>query len=502
MTAPSDFVLEVDSLAKLYPNDLNDSNLSRVKLLVTKFQQLYGKMPAFIARSPGRVNLIGEHIDYSDYSVLPMALSDKDILIAVAVDDAVAGPKAVIKAANTDSQKFGSRSINVDVDAEYFPIDKTKHEWSHYFMSGVKGVLKELNIRAVKNMECLVDGNIPTGAGVSSSSAFVCCSALATMKAYNGSLTKTQLTQVAIVSERFVGVESGGMDQSASVFGMWKSALIIHFYPSLSVDYVPFPRGSEDISFVIAHTLVTADKHVTAPIHYNLRVTETRLASLFLAKLFSLNNWEQCLTLRKFHEDYVSKSELFQNASSVEDRTIKSLEEMLKVIESAFEKKDGYTLNEIASCLSIEGGEEALTKKYITLTVKAEKFQLYRRCKHVFSEALRVYQFKMLCCTPTDNVFKKLGQLMNESQESCAELFDCSCPELNELTSLALKHGAYGSRLTGAGWGGCTISLVPKNLLEPFMTSIKAEYYDKKGKEPFMFTTVPGNGAILCNKVE
>lgn len=86
--------------------------------------------------------------------------------------------------------------------------------------------------------------------------------------------------------------------------------------------------------------------------------------------------------------------------------------------------------------------------------VEASRFQLYKRAKHVFAEALRVLQFREVCSQasslPSQSVLEQLGQLMNESQESCANLYDCSCPELNELVRLSREAGAYGSRLTGA----------------------------------------------------
>lgn len=69
---------------------------------------------------------------------------------------------------------------------------------------------------------------------------------------------------------------------------------------------------------------------------------------------------------------------------------------------------------------------------------------------------------------------------MNESQTSCRDLYECSCPEIDEITDLARKNGAYGSRLTGAGWGGCTISLVHANKTESFIKAMIEQYYNTK----------------------
>jgi galactokinase len=95
------------------------------------------------------------------------------------------------------------------------------------------------------------------------------------------------------------------------------------------------------------------------------------------------------------------------------------------------------------------GPQARLTPKR---TVEATHFQLYKRAKHVFSEALRVLQFRQLSLSPPSDgnpLHEELGRLMNESQDSCRDLFECSSPELDELVKLCRESGAWGSRLTG-----------------------------------------------------
>jgi len=94
-----------------------------------------------------------------------------------------------------------------------------------------------------------------------------------------------------------------------------------------------------------------------------------------------------------------------------------------------------------------------------------------------------------------------LGRLMNESHKSCSELFDCSCPELDELVALARVSGAYGSRLTGAGWGGCTVSLVCESEVEGFKKRLKEGYPKYRGLteeelNEAVFATKPSSGAF------
>jgi galactokinase len=102
-----------------------------------------------------------------------------------------------------------------------------------------------------------------------------------------------------------------------------------------------------------------------------------------------------------------------------------------------------------------------------------------------------------------DAILEALGALMNASQKSCAELFECSCPELDELTALCRASGAYGARLTGAGWGGCAVALVAEDEVESFIQKVKegyAPYRELEGEalHEVIFATKPSSGA--CGK--
>jgi galactokinase len=149
------------------------------------------------------------------YEVLPMAVT-ADILIAVAIHPPEASSStSKIRIRNINSAKFADREFPVS-STEGVVIDASVNEWSNYFKAGLRGALALLGKRQGKDfvpagMDLLVDGTVPSGAGLSSSAAFVCASALAVMIA-NGEkkVDKTELVELAIVSERAVGVNSGG----------------------------------------------------------------------------------------------------------------------------------------------------------------------------------------------------------------------------------------------------------------------------------------------------
>lgn len=218
MATPNDPVPQTESIAEVYATDPNGTNVpsdqkQRWNDFIGRFQSLYGAQPNFVARSPGRVNIIGEHIDYNLYDVLPAALG-VDVLIAVKTVSPN-GEEASVNLANSNKSKFPARQFSVPKEGDV-EIDATSHDWVNYFKAGLRVALKFLRDRAQGgkfvpvSMEALADGNVPPGGGVSSSAAFVCSSALAVVKANGHDITRQELFDIALVSERAVGVYSGG----------------------------------------------------------------------------------------------------------------------------------------------------------------------------------------------------------------------------------------------------------------------------------------------------
>jgi galactokinase len=500
------------SLKDIYTEDAILPQTSRWETLLKTFKTNYGHSPQFVSRSPGRVNIIGEHIDYSLYSVLPMAIT-ADALLAVSTFDNSSSNSFKIKVSNVLSSKFPSHEFDIPYDD--VEIDAKVHEWTNYFKSGLRGALEVLRKKhgagfKPKSLEVLMDGTVPAGGGLSSSAAFVSASALAVMFA-NGEteVDKTQLTELAIVSERAVGVNSGGMDQSASVFSLQGSALFVSFVPSLTARPVHFPKTSPEISFVIAQSFVAADKHVTGPVCYNLRVVECSLAAAYLhaalnrsASPLPSDSGPLGISLRGFQDTY------FANSSKPFEE---QLTELIALTKTTL-PQEGYTREEIAKVIgmSVPALEERFTS---TFPIRAEKFKLQQRAIHVFSEALRVLQFMDILENPSSHLDaesgsstatfnQKLGDLMNETQESCSKIHECSCPELDELCVIARKAGSYGSRLTGAGWGGCSVHLVPADKIEAVKEAWEKDYYSKMNltaeqKEAAVVVSKPGSGSAV-----
>ena len=303
------------------------------------------------------------------------------------------------------------------------------------------------------------------------------------------------------------------MDQAASVFSLRGTALYVKFKPSLDYTTIEFPQTNPELTFVTAQSFVAADKHVTAPECYNLRVVECTLAAVFLAKIFRLkkelpkDDSPLEVSLRGFHDTY------FEEKENVEDNTKVSvadfetqLQKLIQLAEDYLPQEEGYTREEICGLIGLS--EDELHKRFMSkFPVRADRFLLRQRTLHVFNEAVRVLKFRQLLSSPPQDgkeLLRSLGDLMNETQTSCRDIYDCSCPELDELCDLARSAGAYGSRLTGAGWGGCSVHLVPKDKVDAVKKAWEEKYYLKKFPdisaeklETAVVVSKPGSGSVL-----
>ena len=442
---------------------------ARVLRVKETFVERYGTPPTMWARSPGRVNLIGEHIDYEGYGVLPMAIKH-DTLVAVAVD----GDELVV--GNT-SERYPETTFSVDPTQQ---VDVAHHTWANYFLAAYKGVYDVLGEQAPppKGLKLLVDGKVPTGAGVSSSSAFVCACALAVLGARGVSMSKSMVADFTCKCERYVGTMSGGMDQAISIMGEMGVAKLIEFNPVRASDVV-LPPGA---TFVVANSLAESNKAETAAGRYNMRTIECRLAAIVMAILAGRTKEDavRIQTLKEIEGD-LRKNPHYQDGIGAQ-RLVNVVQRLLH---------DGrYSAEEIevATGCPLEAilGNQSTSKDVMEFARTKGGYKLRDRACHVYSESARVYDFQKVCQQETgtpEQKFLALGQLMDSSHKSCSELYECSCPELEELVQDCREAGAIGSRLTGAGWGGCTVSLVKDEYVGGFIDKLRATYFAKRIKE-------------------
>ena len=430
---------------------------------VELYQQLFLSKPECLARAPGRVNIIGEHIDYCGYGVLPIAIENTITIVAGRNNN------GELKIHNSQSHKYQPFSGKMGPPSG-IAIDGVS--WYNYLLCGIKGVLEQIPPEAeLAGLNLFVSGNIPPGAGLSSSSALVCCAALAVNATLKCGLSNQDLAKVCARSERYIGTEGGGMDQAISLLAIENKAMYIQFNP-LKLEPVELPKG---ISFVVVNSCVESNKAVGN--EFNTRVAECRVAAQFLSKLQGLE-WREVRTLGQLQE-----------------RLQLSLNEMIKLVEAKLHKEP-FSREEVFGLL------ETTDEEFVKLSLGAKTkdnstFLLHQRAKHVYSEANRVRVFAEVC---SSGDVVQLGALMTESHRSCRDDYECSCQELDRICEISGKAGALGARLTGAGWGGCAVVLVEQKQAEEVMKQIKEQFFigDRAGMEgEGMFVTVPSSGATV-----
>ena len=383
--------------------------LTRAAALQMRFQDLYAS-PGRIFRAPGRVNLIGEHTDYNDGFVMPAAI---DFYTWVAI-----GPRADRKLV-LHSENI-SESAEFDLDAAPVP----RHRWTDYPF-GVAVMLERAGHR-LRGANLLILGEVPIGAGLSSSAAIEVATGYALLENSGLEVDRVELARLCQRAENdFVGMRCGIMDQFISCCGHAGQSLMLD---CRSLDYrlLPLPQ---DVSLVICNSMV---KHELASGEYNKRRAECEEGVRRLAQ-----HLPQVRALR--------------------DVTLADL--------NRFESE----LPEV----------------------------VYRRCRHVVSENARVLEAATALVGGNVGAF---GDLMAHSHRSLRDDYEVSCEELDLLVELAGEaDGTLGARMTGGGFGGCTVNLVRSPRVEDFTRSVARGYHAKTGRTPEIYVSSAAEGAAQAD---
>ncbi|KAL3659546.1 hypothetical protein V7S43_015534 [Phytophthora oleae] len=491
----------------------DDEASKKLLQVVETFEDRFGRPPVGVARSPGRVNLIGEHVDYEGYAVLPMAI-EQSVYVAFSVITSNSGNEGLktLNVINAQPQyKAVTMSIDQNEEEMIGKLEQEKSKWAKYVLCGVLGLrddYPELFEGETKTLQMLVDGNIPAGCGLSSSSALVVATALAASSALQRSeqelLPRQELAELCCRAEHRVGTMGGGMDQAVACLAQRGVALHLDFsnVPAKSSP-VNVPDATAGVTFVVANSMVVAEKAVDAATRYNKRVVECAIAAKMMAKNAEIDNWRKITRLVEVEKALQGRSHEAVRFGDLYNLAKCSCP-MEEYSRAEIEAQLGEPINNLFTSSSLEAGIKLVL-------ASATSFKLQQRVLHVWGEAERVKQFQRSCtlvATHTPDLaalqeqLVNLGVLMNGSHTSCKRFYECSCPELDDLVSAALSAGALGARLTGAGWGGCIVALVRKTEVTSFMDSILLNYYTKRGIPKTealraMFESAPASGADI-----
>lgn len=342
--------------------------------------------------APGRVNLIGEHVDYNGGRCLPMALTRATTARLTLRDD----ERLLVTS--------GSRSWEGSVG---------KLDGADSWVLYVTGVLVALDVR--KGMEIEISSDVPIGAGLSSSAALECSVAVAVDAALGLGLSPEQLVEACVRAEsETVGAPTGGLDQAIAIYGESEHALLIDF-ASDEREQVPFDPGARGFALLVIDTRVS---HELTDGGYESRRDDAWAAA------------EQL----------------------------------------------GLDKRALAQATSTAGLAEPLL----------------RRARHVISEVARVDDF--VAALRADD-WAALGPLLDASHASLRDDYEVSCEELDVAVETARGAGALGARMTGGGFGGSAIALVPVERVKAVQTAVAAAFVANGWGEPDFFVAAPGGGA-------
>jgi len=381
------------------------------------FRRRFGRPCAGIARAPGRVNLLGEHVDYNDGFVLPAA-TDRSTYVAFAASQS---QDTALWAEDYQQQsRFSPESAREKRGTDGAPLP----EWTRY-PAGVAWSLMEDGL-PVHGLEAVYASDVPRGAGLSSSASVELAFALAWMNVGGASLAPMELARLCQRAEnKYVGVNCGIMDQAASACSEAGRVMLLDCR-SLEYQTLPLPEG---IVIIVADTGV---RHALTGSAYNDRRSAC----------------EQAVELLK--------------------RDLPGITALRDVRRGQFDR--------FAPKLPPE---------------------IEMRARHVVEEIDRTRRAVVLLRSGDVQAF---GGLMNACHTSLRDLYAVSCPELDVMASIAQPlPGCYGARLTGAGFGGCTVNLVDGARAEAFVDALARGYQDATQRQAEIYVCTASRGATILN---
>jgi galactokinase len=377
------------------------------------FQDLYGveSQPPRLFRAPGRVNLIGEHTDYNEGFVLPMAIDRETCVAALPRED----------------RRVRIYSLNVDERAE-FDLDAPGARERGIWLDYVEGVAHALERRGVRlrGADLAISSDVPVGAGLSSSAALEVSAGLALASLAGVEIDRVELALAGQEAEHtYVGAKVGIMDQFIAALGRAGHALLID---CRTLETKAIPVDTSETVIAICDSRV---KHELSASEYNTRRAECEQGVELLRRM-GLHG------IRALRD--VSEADL---------------------------QEYGGALPEVIG----------------------------RRCRHVVTENARTLA---AADALTNGRLAAMGQLMLASHDSLSRDYEVSCRELDLLVSIAMSvsEGAtLGARMTGGGFGGCTVNLVRRDALAAFSETITREYAAATGQTPNIYVSAAGDGA-------
>lgn len=484
--------------------------LRALRKVVRLFARVYGDdRRCFLVRAPGRVNLMGRHIDHQGGFVHAMAL-DREIIMAVAPrrDD-------VLRLANTDAVAFPPRELMlgdwseclsagdwltfVDSEPVRAHLASAVGDWSNYVLAAAMFQQHRHLHRRLHGMNVAVNGNVPMAAGLSSSSALVVAAMEAITAVNSIPAAPADLVTWCGQAEWFVGSRGGSADHAAIRLGRAGYAARMEFHPFRLSQYVPIPP---DATVLIAYSGQHAVKSAGARDRFNERVACYRLGVLLLQRLHPrLAPSLQYIRDLAPHRLGVESAQVWKLLASLPDRITRrgivrrlgpAFTEQVARIFASHKDPGEYTIRDVVAFGVGECERARVAAEYLD-----------RGDLGTFGEL-------MLISHDGDRVTHRLASpevgndgRVEDARETplyrLAGAYACSTEKIDQLVDIArVIPGVYGAQLAGAGLGGCVMVLAKRSVTNRVKAALSSRYYHKHGMVPAVWEvrSVSGGGII------
>jgi N-acetylgalactosamine kinase len=484
--------------------------LRALRKVVRLFARAYGRdRRCFLVRAPGRVNLMGRHIDHQGGFVHAMAL-DREIIMAVAPRD-----DDVLRLVNTDSVAFPRRELMigdwvealatgdwlsfVDGEAVRAHLSSTVGDWSNYILAAALYQQHRHPHRRIHGMDAAVNGNVPMAAGLSSSSALVVAS-MEAITAVNGiRADPADIVTWCGQAEWFVGSRGGSADHAAIRLGRAGYAARIEFHPFRVSRYVPIPP---DAAILIAYSGQHAVKSAGARDRFNERVACYRLGVLLLQRQYPrLASTLQYVRDLAPHRLGVEAPEAWKILASLPERITRreivrrlgpSYTEQVQRIFASHADPGEYTVRDVVAFGVGECERARIAADYL----QEGDLGTFGELMLISHDGDRVTHL-LACPKVGDNGRATEG--VETPLYRLAGAYACSTEKIDQIVDIVrVLPGVYGAQLAGAGLGGCVMILTKRSMANRVKAILAAEYYRPNGMVPAVWEvrSVSGGGVI------
>lgn len=457
------------------------------------------KRPVILCRAPGRINLMGRHVDHRGGHVNVMAISREILLVAAPRDD------DVVSLRNVDSKRFSGREFRIrdlldqadwgdwmdflGSHTAQSVLRAAPGDWSHYARAPLLRLQHDCRDVPLKGMDCLVGGDIPMGAGLSSSSALVVAFAEAAVSLNNLNIGMRGFIDLCGEGEWFVGTRGGSADHAAIRTGKVGSVSRIGFFPFRIEGDVAFP---DDLQTVVADSGAQAVKSRGSRDTFNQRVASYGIAEMLLRRLWPAAAGMEHLRDLAPTKLQVEPADLYRALSHLPQRPSrrqlrkllpKSEQQELERIFGTHANLGGYDLRGVAlyglgECLRSERFAEVLAQGDLDgvgqlMRVSHDGDRCWR---HDAAGGARRHLVR------TDNAALEKLAATNADLAAQSGRYACSTRHIDTLVDLAGGiDGVVGAQLAGAGLGGCMMIVVRAEAREELMTRLSSEFYEPHG---------------------